>query len=373
LLAEHAAESERLRKPVDAVIEALCDAEIFKIMVPPEYGGFGLDLDTLFDVALELSQGDASAGWVTAFYIEHNWMLCSFPEPFQRELFADRNFVLAPGMISPAGKARRDAGGKGVRLEGRWPWATGVMHSDWIIAGGIVKNPDADGGIDPRFFALPQEHASVEDTWYMDGMEGTGSNDVVVDDVFVPDDASVSLVEMCNGNAPGSRIHEAPLYRTPMVPLLAITAAVPILGQAKFVVRTFRERMHERMIMMLGARQSDTPAAQSRLARVEVEVHSAELMLRDAMQQLFHLRNRATVEDRARLRAQIALAVERCYEVVETVCNASGASAHQRSNPLQRARRDVNVMRAHTVFDADSILQIFGALRVGQKPATPMI
>src|SRR5215831_4071721 len=123
LLASHAAEAERLRKPVDSVIHALEEAEIFKLMVPHCYGGLELDLDTFFEVGVALGEGDASMAWVTNFYIEHNWIFCQFPAPFQQELFARRSYVLAPGMIAPSGIAVRD--GEGYRLRGRWQWASG--------------------------------------------------------------------------------------------------------------------------------------------------------------------------------------------------------------------------------------------------------
>ncbi len=87
LLEEHAAEAERLRRPHDAVMKALEEAELFKLMVPIEHGGFELDLDTFLDVGLVLGEGDGSMSWVTTFYIEHCWMFAHFPEAFQREIF----------------------------------------------------------------------------------------------------------------------------------------------------------------------------------------------------------------------------------------------------------------------------------------------
>src|SRR5262252_9071743 len=96
LLATHAAEAERIRKPVDAVIHTLEEAEIFKLMVPRCYGGLELDLDTFFEVGVALGEGDTSMAWVANFYIEHNWILCQFPASFQQELFATRSYVLAP-------------------------------------------------------------------------------------------------------------------------------------------------------------------------------------------------------------------------------------------------------------------------------------
>lgn len=230
LLAEQAAEAERIRKPTDEVIRAIADAEIFKLMVPRCYGGFELDMDAFFDVVVARAEGDASMSWVAAFYIEHNWILCLFPEAFQRELYAERSYVLAPGMVSPSGRATKDSNA-GFRLSGRWQWATGVMHSDWVIAGALIE--PTEGTPDFRWFALPQEEIRIEDSWYVDGMVGTGSNDVVIQDAHVPAERTVSMVDMTNGRAPGSRLHTGPLYRTPMVPLLATAAALPALGQAR--------------------------------------------------------------------------------------------------------------------------------------------
>jgi len=95
LLAEHAAEAEQLRRPVDAVIDALRESGVFRLMVPRKYGGLEFDLDTFLEVGLALAEGDASMSWVTTFYIEHNWMLCQFPDSFQEELFSQRAYVLA--------------------------------------------------------------------------------------------------------------------------------------------------------------------------------------------------------------------------------------------------------------------------------------
>src|SRR5690606_27871095 len=147
------------------------------------YGGAELDLDTFFEVALVLGEADASHGWVMSFYIEHVWMLTQFPETFQKELFADRSYALAPAMLSPAGRAGEVDGG--YRLSGRWPWGTGIMHADWVIAGALLTRGER---VEPVFFALPRDAVTVDDVWHVDGMCATGSNDVVIEDAFVPAD-----------------------------------------------------------------------------------------------------------------------------------------------------------------------------------------
>lgn len=369
LLATQAAEAERIRKPVDTVIQALEEAEIFKLMVPRCYGGLELDLDTFFEVGVALGEGDTSMAWVANFYIEHNWILCQFPAAFQQELFATRSYVLAPAMLAPGGRATRER--DGYRLKGRWQWGSGIMHGDWVIPAALERTPE--GKPDPRWFALPVSQVKVEDTWYVDGMVGTGSNDVVIDNVFVPAERSVSIIEMSTGRAPGSQLHDGLLYRTPMMPILTLAATMPALGQAKTIVRLFRERLTERIFLGSGTKQADRPASQMRLARAEVEVREAELLIRDTVDDVRARRNTATIVDRARWATQFAVAVERCRGVIQTLCEASGAHSHFQSSPFQRAWRDVNTISCHTVFDIDGRLEAFGRTLLGLDPGMALL
>lgn len=369
LLAIHAAEAERIRQPVDAVIHALEEAEIFKLMVPRCYGGLELDLDTFFEVGVALGEGDTSMAWVANFYVEHNWILCQFPAAFQQELFATRSYILAPAMVAPGGRVTRER--DGYRLSGRWQWASGIMHADWVIPSALEVT--AEGRPDSRWFALPISQVQVEDTWYVDGLCGTGSNDVVIEDVFVPAERSVSITDLAHGSGPGAQLHAGPLYRTPMLPILTCAATTPALGQAKTAVRLFRENLANRVLLASGLKQAEKPAAQIRLARAEVEVREAELLIRDTVRDVCARRNTATIVDRARWATQFAIAVERCRGVIQTVCGASGAHAHFQSHPLQRAWRDINTLSCHMVFDLDGRLEVFGRVLLGLDPGRVLL
>jgi 3-hydroxy-9,10-secoandrosta-1,3,5(10)-triene-9,17-dione monooxygenase len=360
-LAAEAAEAERLRQPTDAAIRALEDAGLFRLMVPRAFGGLELDLDVFVDVGLALGEGDASLAWVATFYIEHNWMFCQFPEAFQRELFGARSWVLAPGMIAPTGQAEAAPGG--VRLRGRWKWATGIVHADWVIVGAA---PTGDLG-ELAFHAVPRAEVTVEDTWDVDGMCGTGSHDVVIDDVFVPDARRVAIAEMVEGRAHGARLHDGPLYHTPMIPILLLAASLPALGQAKAAVRGFRDGLAERVRMGV-VKLAQRPATQIRLADAEVQLRQAELLLRDVAADVQERRNRASQEDRARWAASICHVVHQCRALIGAVAEASGASAHFRSHPLQRSLRDVNTLSCHVAFDHDAQRELYGRLRLGYSP-----
>jgi len=344
-IAAAARDAELARKPDDGVIRQARDGGLFTLMSPRCYGGSELDLDTFFEVGLILGQADGSHAWNLLFYIEHVWMFTQFPEVFQKELFSDRSYVLAPAMLSPAGRAERVDGG--YRLTGRWSWGTGVVHGEWTIAGAIVQT---DEGIRAKFFALPAEEVTWEDTWHMDGMCATGSHDIVIADRFVPDERAVDIGEMLNARAPGSQIHAGPLYSTPMAPILSFTAALPALGQAKASVAEFARQLETRVDMSFKP-QSARVDRQALLGEVDLQVRAAEALMRSVLDEV--LTRRADADERARVRwtASIAHAVGMSRLAVDRLCDAGGSTAHFLDNPLQRARRDVNTMACHTVFD----------------------
>lgn len=364
LLAAHAAEAERLRRPTDEVIEALRSAGILRLMVPRVHGGLELDLDSFLEVGLALGEGDASMAWVATFYIEHNWMLCQFPGAFQAELFGGRGDTLAPAALSPNGVAERVSGG--FRLNGRWQWATGVMHANWVIVSAVVKRDGAPP--DLRFLALPRDQVKVEDVWFVDGMAGTGSNDVLIEDVIVPEERSVSIADMGAGRAHGAKLHEGPLYRTPMLPILCLAASMPAVGQARAAVRGFRESLHQRVRLGSPLKQSEKPASQMRLARAEVQSRQAESLLRELVSEIQSLRDDASLADRARWTASFAWAVDQSKRVLASLSEASGASAHFQTHPLQRALRDVNTLSCHVVFDLEARLELYGRVLLGLEP-----
>ncbi len=359
-LASAAREGEQLRRIPDASWKAIEETGVFRMMVPRALGGLELDLDTFVEVGLTIAAADVSTAWVTNFLVEHNWMFCQFPEAFQNELFESADYVLAPAAVAPSGRAEKVDGG--YRLSGRWSWGTGVMHSTWVIVGAIVE------GEGVFFFALPREDVEVDDTWDVAGMQATGSHDMVVPDVVVPESRAVSIIDMSAGCAHGATLHEGPLYRTPMIPILTLAASMPLVGHAVEVVRRYRERLGERTRMMSPKKAKETPPAQMRLARVETEVRQAELLLREVAREVMALRDEATIEDRARWGASIAHAVHQARRVIGDVAEGSGASAQFNSDPLQRALRDVNVASCHIVFDLDAQRERYGRVMLGLDP-----
>lgn len=359
-LREAARRAELNRQPDDGVINAAKAAGLFEMMSPRCYGGDELDLDTFFEVGMILAEGDASHAWVMSFYIEHVWMFCQFPEEFQAKLFADRSYVLAPAMLSPTGKAEAIDGG--FMLSGRWQWGTGIVHADWVLAGAMVPRGER---IEAMFFALPRQDVQLDDTWHMDGMCGTGSHDVVIDTMFVPIERTVSIREMVSATAPGGRLHGGALYATPMAPILSLTAAMPVLGQAKAAVKEFATQLTGRYDLATLAAQSHRSSRQSRLAEAELTVAAAEALTRSVLAEVMAKRGSADETTRVGWTASFAHVVSMCQDAVHLLCEAAGASAHALDNPLQRTRRDINTMACHMVFDRDERNRCFGRVLLG--------
>lgn len=220
----------------------------------------------------------------------------------------------------------------------------------------------------PALAALPIADVTVADVWHTAGMRGTGSNDVIVDDVFVPAHRIVSVPKVYAGDSPGAAVHASDTYRWPIVSALALTACMPVLGTAERVVELFGQRLEGRILAYGGGAQKDQPAAKMRLSEVTMRVAAVgglALSVADDIENAVSRDGAVDLRLRARARATAAHVVHECRAVIGDVLGAAGASAHFLDNPMQRARRDVDIVAGHAVFDYDVSRELDGALHVG--------
>jgi 3-hydroxy-9,10-secoandrosta-1,3,5(10)-triene-9,17-dione monooxygenase len=370
-LAERAQEAERLRRLPSATVDDFIASGLPELLVPARYGGLQAPWSAILDPVRRMAHGCASSAWTLGFYTLHNWMMALFGEEAQEEAFATRPF-LAPAPLAPTGRGVPVDGG--VRLSGRWSWATGVMHGNWIIVGALCG---PDDGIYPAVALLPIGDAVVEDVWHTDGMCATGSNDVVITDAFVPAHRLVRVTDIYKGTAPGAALHDADTYRWPMVPALALLAAMPALGSAERAADIYAERLTQRVLAYEGVTQKDKPIAQAHLSEARVRLRALRALLADTVGQLEILVAAGDPVPRpVRGEARLAAAhiVSESRAVITRLLAASGASAHFLDNPLQRIKRDVDVLAGHVVFDYDTSRELAGALILGlDVPRTSMV
>ncbi len=363
-LAERAEAAERLRRLPTATVSEFRQTNLFRLLLPARFGGLQASFPELLQPVRRMAHGCASSAWTLGFYALHNWMLSLFGPQAQEEVFASGP-VLAPAPLAPTGRGVQADGG--VRLTGRWSWATGAMNADWVIVGALIERPDR---IDPVLAVLPADEVGVADTWQTAGMRGTGSHDVIVTDALVPEHRMVAVADIYAGTAPGARAHDAPTYRWPMVPALALVAAMPVLGAAERVTELFAERLGDRVLAYSGVAQKDQPAAQIRLGDARVRLRALRALIAetaDGIERLVADGERVSRSVRAEARLAAAHTVRESRAIITDLLGASGASAQFLSNPMQRFKRDVDVAAGHVVFDYDTGRELAGALAIGAK------
>lgn len=363
LFRETAREAEIARRPLDHVIDAVRESGLYALMVPMTYAGHEQDLDTFFDVVLTLSRADASMGWLTSFYIEHNLWLLNYPEQVCEKVLDGNDHVLAPAALNiGGGKAQKVDGG--YRLYGQWQWGTGIVHSTWVLAGGLAHDK-ASGGPVPTFFLLPTSDVEPIDTWHVTGMCATGSWDFKIDDVFVAEDYALPFQRFLDASSGIAERFSGPLYRTPLMPVLGFAAGLPILGAAQMALAEFSSQMREKIEKNVLRAGTPLPDVSGVIGEAALKIESAELVMRDILADVMAKRNQATMAERSHWLSRIAYAVYTCKGAVLQISEETGASGGFLSNPVQRALRDISIAANHVVFSKTSRYGDVGRAHLG--------
>ncbi|MGH6695146.1 acyl-CoA dehydrogenase family protein [Sphingopyxis sp.] len=372
LIEARAADAETARRPDDEVWSALRKSGYFYMYVPRRFGGLEFDPDTYISATLPIAEGCPSTGWTACFAAEHNWLIAQYPEATQAEVWKQTPYVIAPSAASPPGTATPVNGG--FRLSGRWKWGTCVMHADWVMLNALQP---VDGGPPiVRMMLMPADQVEVIDSWQMAGMAATGSNDMRVEDLFVPEGYQFEVQPVRSGRGNGRSIYGAGLYGSPMLPNLCVTASIPALGAARQAIALCRQRLQAHTKLGSTTTSVEKPAAQMRLARADLLARSAERTIRASAREniaIGAIDEPAQTTERIRLRAEIAIAVQQCVEAIRTCCEAVGSSVHALDNPMQRLLRDVQVMQSHIVYDLDVATELHGRALVGLAPNSQLL
>ena len=369
LLKDTAREAESARRPLDRVIDAIRDSGLYALMVPEEYGGYEQDLDAFFDVVLILSRADASRGWSTGFYIEHNLWLLNYPDAVRDAVYADKNYVLAPATLNiGAGTAQKVDGG--YRLSGRWQWATGIVHGTWVMAGGLVMD---EAGPVPTFFLMPLSDVELIDTWHVTGMCATGSWDFKVEDVFIAEDHALPFQAFLDASSGIAERFSAPLYRTPLMPVLGFAAGLPLLGAAQMALSEFTDQTREKIAQ--NALRAGTPLKDMSgvVGEAALKLETAELVLRDVLRDVMAKRKDASNAERSHWLSRQAHAIYLVREVANLIGAETGASGGFLDNPVQRAVRDINLASNHVVFAKENRLNEVGRALLGTGSSKPRV
>jgi len=368
-----AEETERNRTISPAIIAKIRDAELLRTTRPKEFGGFEFDAVVALEIALTISAACASTGWAVNGALSNGISFGHYPIETQRELWGGGADPFSCACFAPTGAAV-PAGG-GYVLTGKWSFASGVDHASWIRLGAFIKSPDAVAPADGAFFLLPTSEVEIEDNWFVYGLCGTGSKNIIVRDAFVPEHRVLRFADARAGRAAGPHHHQNPLYRLPLLVLGASMLASTAVGAAKGAVADYLEmttgRKTRGALAGGGLAMAEFATVQLRFAEASAAAEAAELILltnlRNAMAKL-RAGEDITVADRIRARRDQAYATRLALQAVEALNASTGGAGLQLGNPIQRAWRDVNAVARHVSLNWDAVGTMYGQHAFGLEP-----
>jgi alkylation response protein AidB-like acyl-CoA dehydrogenase len=333
---------EQERRLPPAVVDALHEAGLFRLLLPRECGGAQVDPLTYLHVIEEVARADASTAWclgqgsgcsISAVYLD---------APVAREVFGDARAVLAWG---PPRESRAVAVDGGYRITGTWHFASGCHHATWlgglcpVVDGDGTPRRRADGRPEARTMLFPASSAAFTDMWQVTGLRGTGSDAYQVTDLFVPHAHSIVRDD------PAERRHPAPLYRFPYESIFAGSFSTVALGIARRTLDGFIDLAQAKTPRGGRSTVRESAVVQMQVAQAEARLRSARLFLMTAIDEIWRAVQRTgvlTVDQRMTIRLAATSAIHQAKDVVDTVFQAAGAGAIFTSGGFDRRFRDMH-------------------------------
>ena len=375
LLKKNAAQTEADRRVVEENIQAIKDAGLFRIAVPKRYGGYEVPFRTFVQVSIELGRACGSTAWATTLTNVCAWLTSLYPQQAQDEVFGADPEARVAGVLAPTASSVKADGGQVVT--GRWGFASGSLHASWVIVGIPVVN-DAGEMVDQGLALIPHGEISIEDTWYVAGMRGTGSNTIVADGVFVPAHRILSVPPAVGGTYPTEHKDER-LYHSAFVPVLALILNGTMVGlaQGAFDIVTASLAQGRGIAYTFYDRASLAPTTQLQMAEAAQLIDTARMHLLRAVDDIDRCAQTDDYMDfltRARVRADVGTIARRSREAVDLLLNVHGAGSFAEANPLQRIWRDLEVCSRHAVVNAEISKELYGRALLGvEEQVTALI
>jgi alkylation response protein AidB-like acyl-CoA dehydrogenase len=341
LARELAATTERERALPPALLDELRATGLMRAGAPAALGALEAPPATTLRGAETIARGDASAGWCVSIAATSSLLSAYLPETGTAEIFGDPH-TIAAGVWAPRGRAAVVDGG--LRVSGRWSFCSGISHSQWLFAGCVLEDPPA-GAQGPvlRVVGFPTAELEILDTWHTSGLRGTGSHDALADDLFVPDDHVLSLMDA------RPRV-DTPLYRFPVFGFFALSIAAAALGNARGAIDDLGELAAGKTAQGSSRVLAERPATQAAVGEAEAALRAARALYYEAIEEAWAAaRQDGPVEVPLRLGLRLAAthAVRTSAEVARAMYDLGGGTAIYEDSPLQRRFRDAHAATAH--------------------------
>lgn len=340
--------------PAETIAEMKA-AGFFRILQPKRWGGYEMHPNTFFEVQKALAEGCMSTGWMYGVLGCHPYEMALFHDEAQREVWGSDNDMLVSSTYQPVGQVKTVEGG--YRLSGHWGFSTGSVHCGWVLLGALIWPNDqpGSGAPDMRTFLLPRSDYTIGmDAWHTFGLQGTGSHDIIVNDVFVPEYRTHRAVDGFLCQNPGQAENTGPLYTLPWAQVFVRSVSTAAFGGAKAALDAAKGIMASRVSTNTGKASKADPFLQSAMARAHAQIIEMETMQRVTFDDLMGYATRGEpipMEKRALYAYNSSNVVRRLAELIDDVVQQLGGRAIYMTSEIIQPWLDLNAGRAHVAND----------------------
>ena len=353
LLKERAARTEELRRIPDDTVQDLLSSKLHLIGVPQRFGGLDVNYGLMLEVGALLGTGCASTSWCYSIWSAHSWLVGYWPLEAQEEVFGNSPDILTSSSLN-AGKSAMEKTTSGFRLSGRWEFSSGCDAAQWVMVGTDVP----EGRV---WVLVPRSDYEIVDTWFVSGLKGTGSKDIVINDVFVPQHRILDRDRGGDEERNGWEIHQQDRYRLPLLVLLGWDLVAPMIGIAQGMIEEFTAGLTG---TSGPGRTADSDAVQLRLSQASGELDAARALMRSDLRETFEKAQKGetpTTLERSRFRRDKAFIAQLCLSSVNRLFEFSGGHGIFDSESLQRYHRDIQA-----AVRRDGFIMEIGGLQYGR-------
>ena len=338
--------------PKESIAE-IVESGVLRACMPSRFGGHELPFGAHTDVAMELARYCGSTGWVSGIIGSHNWWLGKYNPDAQHEVWqGDPDALVGAAFASAKG-----SGGKpkddGFVVSGTWLYCSGIDHCDWVSL--MTPIFYGDGPPDMVMALLKKGEYAIDDVWFSPGMRGTGSNDVIVDSVFVPAHRVTRMAELNTKDSPGRVLNPSNVYKLPMLDVFGYSVAMPTLVCARSTLDHFVNGMRDR-VALDNSPVAQFQSLQLRAAESSVEIDAAEAIYRRDLQHMWQAADDdhdLKQEELLRFKRNCAYVTTLAKRAATRVIEAMGAGGMSDSNPAHTSFSDTLAGGAHRALQWD--------------------
>ncbi len=340
-------------------IDLLSSVGIFRAMLPLKMGGMECAPVDFYKAIIQISERDMSAAWIAAVVGIHPFQISLMHPQALQDVYSANPNVRVSSTYNPTG-AKAEKAEDGIMLSGRWAWSSGSLHADWLLLGAVAPGENLI-----YTCLVPKKDYAIEDTWHTMGLQGTGSNDIVIaKPVFVPFTRIHKQTDgfMCVNSQPNK------MYSIPWAQLFSACVAAPSIGAAKHALKVYVANKNASSIDV--AKMHGDPDIARRVAEVDTLISDAEASLMRNMTALVSAvesTGEITMLERARIRYQTGSIVRNMIQAVDLLFAVAGGRSVFTGSAIQEIWHDIRMTHAHIANNHVPLERNYGNMLLGHE------